>query len=113
MSAFFIMPKRKTHKPRNISTDCNPVCDTPVQSRRSIPVAEVNEIIQREVARVKAEATIYDDRARILEQLESNEGEIAYLESRLHGVRLQNKTIRNDLTQVNLAITRQLELDGV
>lgn len=88
-------------------------CDPLPTPRRSIPVAEVNEIIQREVARVKAEATIYDDRARILEQLKGNEGDIAYLESRLHGIRLQNKTIRNDLAQVNLAITRQLELDGV
>lgn len=97
MSASFIMTKRKTQKPKNPDqAEATAPFPTP---RRSIPV-------------VKAARTIYDDRTQILNQLEGNEGEIEYHEGVLHRLRLENKTIRSDLTRINLAITRQLELDG-
>ena len=84
----------------------------PTKPRRSIPVAEVHEMIEHEVSRIKASRTIYDDRLAILNQLEDNERDLEYLRARLHECQISNKQIRNDLARVNLAITRQLELDG-
>ena len=80
--------------------------------RRSIPIAEVNKMIEHEVRQVKASRTIYDDRLETLHSLEQNEAHIEDLENMLHHARLNNKRIRAELAQVNLAITRQLELDG-
>jgi len=106
------MPKRKTQKPKPVAPrqDC-PDCETPIQPRRSIPVAEVEEIVKREVNHVKAGRTIYDARSTILERLEDNEAEMKYLEGRLHQLQLDDKSIRSELKQINLSITRQLELD--
>lgn len=80
--------------------------------RRSIPVAEVHGIIEREVARVKSELTIFDDRVAVLRRLQENEADLEHLQRRLHETMIQNKQIRSDLSRINLAITRQMELDG-
>lgn len=104
------MAKRKTKAPK---VYCNiEACDPTDKPRRSIPVEEVRQIIENEVNRVKAARTIYDDRLAILSQLEDNENHLESLQASLHNAQIQNKQIRNDLTRVNLAITRQLELDG-
>ena len=97
-------------KPQPANQSENAACG--VKPRRSIPVEEVEQIIKRATDRIKAERTIYDDRSTTLERLENNEGEAEYLEARLHQLRLDNKAIRAELARVNLAITRQLELDG-
>lgn len=86
--------------------------DTDSKPRRSIPVYEVNQLIDSAVRDVKASLTIYDDRAEILHRLERNEASIEDLNTMLHEAKLNNKRIRSDLAQINLAITRQLELDG-
>ncbi len=92
---------------------CNKTaCDATYKPRRSIPIAEVNEMIECEVRQVKASLTIYDDRSETLNQLKDNEAYLEHLEQLLHEARLQNKSIRSDLAQINLAIKRQLELDG-
>lgn len=83
----------------------------PTKPRRSIPVAEVHKMIDHEVSRIKASQTIYDDRLAILNQLEDNESYLESLRARLHECQISNKQIRNELTRVNLAITRQMELD--
>lgn len=80
--------------------------------RRSIPVAEVNELIDHAVREVKASRTIYDDRNSLLEDLNENEDQISGLEQCLHSAKLRNKTLRTELAQINTAIRRQLELDG-
>lgn len=87
-------------------------CDGESKPRRSIPVSEVEEIIKREVNRVKASRTIYDDRLAIIANLQDNESFLESLEARLHEAKLANKSIRSELAQINLAITRQMELDG-
>lgn len=83
-----------------------------VHKRRSIPVNEVEQIVDRAVKDVKASLTIYDDRLEVLQSLERNEAHIEDLENMLHQAKLSNKRIRSDLASINLAITRQLELDG-
>jgi len=69
-------------------------------------------MIDHEVSRVKASQTIYDDRLAIIANLQDNESFLESLEARLHETKLANKSIRSELAQVNLAITRQMELDG-
>jgi len=80
--------------------------------RRSIPVAEVNDIIEREVARVKSELTIFDERLAIIRRVEETEADLEYLNARTHETQIQNKQLRSDLSRINLAIQRQMELDG-
>lgn len=100
------MAKRKTQKPQVAG------CDPEAKPRRSIPVEEVNRIIEREVARVKSELTIFDDRLAIIRQVEETESELEYLNTRTHDVQIRNKQLRSDLSRINLAIKRQMELDG-
>lgn len=113
----------KTSKHKNLTRQGNRIgksqihcnmeaCGEQVKSRRSIPVAEVNQIVDQAVRQVKASRTIYDDRLESLRSIERNEAHIADLENMLHEAQLTNKRIRSDLAQINLAITRQLELDG-
>lgn len=109
MSAFSFMPKRKTNKPKVQS--CM-IKEQHIHKRRSIPVSEVEQIVDHAIKDVKVSLTIYDDRLEILQSLERNEAHIEDLENMLHQAKLNNKRIRSDLAQVNLAITRQLELDG-
>lgn len=79
--------------------------------RRSIPVEEVNKIVEHAVHEVKASRTIYDDRVDLLDRLKDNEAQIRDYETLLHRTRLHNKALRIELDQTNLAITRQMELD--
>lgn len=96
------MAKRKTNKPIDQRT---------IPQRRSIPVKEVEQLIDRAIRDVKSSLTIYDDRLEVLRSLERNEAHIEDLENTLHSARLNNKRIRADLAQINLAIQRQIELD--
>jgi hypothetical protein len=100
------MAKRKTQKPQVAG------CDPEARPRRSIPVEEVNRIVEHAVREVKSQRTIYDDRLALLDCLNHNEQQINDYEDLLHRTKLRNKELRLDLAQVNLAITRQMELDG-
>lgn len=83
-----------------------------LKPRRSIPIAEVNELIEKAERRIKSSLTIYDDRIAVLNQLKDNKAYIEHLEDMLHEAKLRNKSLNSDLAQINLAIKRQLELDG-
>ena len=87
-----------------VSNECAP-------RRRSIPVAQVEQMIENEVRKVKAERTIYDDRLSIMVELAENENHIEQLEASLQHARLRNKTLRADVNRINAAIVRRLELD--
>lgn len=102
------MAKRKTNKPKVHSYMAE---EQTIPKRRSIPVKEVEQLIDRAIRDVKSSLTIYDDRLEVLRSLERNEAHIEDLENTLHSARLNNKRIRADLTQINLAIQRQIELD--
>ena len=66
--------------------------------RRSIPVKEVNEMIEREVARVKSERTIYDDRNDLLQ--------------RKTLIELISE-VKAELNKTSIAIKRELDLDSL
>lgn len=83
-----------------------------IPKSRSILVNEIEQIVDLAVKNVKASLTIYDDLLEVLQSLERNEAHIKDLNSMLHQAKLNNKRLRSDLAQINLAITRQLELDG-
>ena len=103
----------KTKSKLKPQVHCNmEACDPTNKPRRSIPVAEVNRMIDHEVSRVKASQTIYDDRLAIIANLQDNESSLEFFEVRLHEAKLANKSIRSELARVNLAIARQMELDG-
>jgi len=87
-------------------------CEALPTPRRSIPAAEVDGIIEREVARVKSGLTIFDERLAIIRRVEETEADLEYLNTRVHETQIQNKQLRSDLTRINLAIKRQMELDG-
>lgn len=103
---------KSTRKAVTVTTACDTACDpTPKKPRRSIPVAEVNQIIDREVARVKAERTLYDDRNEIIRQIDDVNGDIHYHEENLHTLRRRELQLKLELQQTNTAITRELDLD--
>ena len=100
------MTKRKTQKPQVAG------CDPSAKPRRSIPVEEVNRIVEGAIREIKSQRTIYDDRLSLLDRLSHNGQQISDYEDLLHRAKLRNKELRLELAQVNLAITRQMELDG-
>jgi hypothetical protein len=116
------MAKRNTNKAKatrtgnrlgKIEMEMDATCGNQAcKPRRSIPVEEVNSIIEKAVREVKSQRTIYDDRLAVLDRLGHNEQQINEYEELLHRTRLRNKELRLELARVNLAITRQMELDG-
>lgn len=121
LSALFLMTKTKAKKAIRIGNRlgktmmgdvADSCCEALPTPRRSILVAEANSIIDREVARVKSELTIFDDRLAIIRQVEETESELEYLNTRTHDAQIRNKQLRSDLSRINLAIKRQMELDG-
>lgn len=81
--------------------------------RRSIPVKEVNEIIEREVARVKSERTLYDDRIELLNSINRMNEVKAHHEQCLHNCEVSLKDLHNQLSLTNLAIRREMELESL
>lgn len=98
----------------NTATCCNQ--EDPkelLKPRRSIPIAEVNQMIEREVARVKSEKTIYDDRNDILSQIDAVTRDIEYYEEQLFNTNKRKLSLQQDLREINIAIHRELELESL
>jgi len=81
--------------------------------RRSIPVKEVNEMIDREVARVKSERTIYDDRNSLIDNINEAERDIEHHEACLHRLEKNLVSLKLQLNKTNTAIKRELDLDSL
>lgn len=81
--------------------------------RRSIPVKEVNAMIEREVARVKSERTIYDDRNSLIDNINEAERDIEYHEACLHSLEKNLISLKLQLNKTNTAIARELDLDSL
>lgn len=100
-------PKTKAKPANKISDEA---CDTSSKLRRSIPVAEVDEMIQREINRVKSQRTIFDDRNDILAELDRVKSELEYHDNLVHHYQKQLQTAQAHLKEINTAIKRELEL---
>jgi hypothetical protein len=81
--------------------------------RRSIPVKEVNEMIEREVSRVKSERTIYDDRNNLIHEINELEREVEHHEACLHRLEKNLISLKLNLNKTNTAIARELDLDSL
>lgn len=81
--------------------------------RRSIPVKEVNEMIDRAVSRVKSERTIYDDRNELITTIEEQERAVEHHETCLHNLEKHLIALKLQLTKTNTAIARELDLDSL
>lgn len=84
----------------------------PPKPRRSMPIHEVEELVHREISRVKSEATIYDQRSKILRDIQSVNDDLEHFEHTIHRSTLRLKELQAELNRVNLAIARRLELDS-
>lgn len=81
--------------------------------RRSIPIKEVNEMIDREVARVKSERTIYDDRNSLINRINEVERDYEYHSTCLHNIEKNLISLKQELKATNTAIARELDLDSL
>jgi len=97
-------------KSRLVSDDIE---DTLEKPRRSIPVKEVNEMIEREVARVKSERTLYDDRNALINHIADVESNLEYHESSAHNCEKTLIELKLQLNKTNTAIKRELDLDSL
>ena len=86
--------------------------DTP-KPRRSIPVKEVKEMIDRAVARVKSERTIYDDRNELIATINEQERAVEHHENCLHNLERHLISLKLQLNKTNIAIKRELDLDSL
>ena len=100
-------PKPKTKPAKKTSAVC---VSNDFKPRRSIPVAEVDEMIQQEVNRVKSSRTIFDDRNDILAELDRVKSEFEYHDNLAHHFQKQIQTGQAHLKEINTAIKRELEL---
>lgn len=104
---------KRAFKANNLGSEdlsCGIDCPKP---RRSIPVKEVNEMIDREVARVKSKRTIYDDRNELLQSISEVECNLEYHESSIHSCEKNLISLKAELNKTNTAIARELDLDSL
>lgn len=86
---------------------------TGLKPRRSIPVKEVKEMIDRAVARVKSERTIYDDRNELIATINEQERAVEHHENCLHNLERHLISLKLQLNKTNTAIARELDLDSL
>ena len=92
---------------------CDSATGMPPKPRRSIPVKEVNEMIDRAVARVKSERTIYDDRNELIATINEQERAVEHHENCLHNLERHLISLKLQLNKTNTAIKRELDLDSL
>lgn len=81
--------------------------------RRSIPVKEVDKIVEEAIARVKSERTIYDDRNELLQRISEIECNLEYHERSVHNCEKNLISLKTELNKTNTAIARELDLDSL
>lgn len=98
-------PKRRVHP--QVS------CAALPKPRRSIPVAEVNDMLEREAARHRREPTLYDERTGVINTINEYLEEESSLFNRLRSVRLHLAENREELRRLNHQLSDELSLDPV
>lgn len=107
-------PKTKRALKANKLRSDELLCDTArPKPRRSIPVKEVDAMIEREVARVKSERTLYDDRNALINHIADVESNLEYHESSAHNCEKTLIALKLQLNKTNIAIKRELDLDSL
>lgn len=99
-------PKTKAKPASKIVAETPTTC----KPRRSIPVAEVDKMIEAEVRRVKSQRTIFDDRNELLDELNRVKGELEYHDNLVFHCQKQLQIVQEQLNEINTAIRRELDL---
>lgn len=86
---------------------------TQPKPRRSIPVKEVDKIVEEAIARVKSERTLYDDRNALINHIADVESNLEYHESSAHNCEKTLIDLKLQLSKTNTAIKRELDLDSL
>ncbi len=104
-------------KPKTNTSKLDQLCDSatsmPPKTRRSIPIAEVEAMIDREVAHVKSERTIYDDRNELIATIDEQERAVKHHEACLHNLEKNLISLKLQLNKTSTAIKRELDLDSL
>lgn len=109
------MKTKPTSKPkkRAVKSSNDNFCDSAIPTspqRRSIPVAEVDKMIEAEVRRIKSQRTIFDDRNELLDELNRVKGELEYHDNLVFHYQKELQTVQAQLNEINTAIKRELDL---
>jgi len=102
----FFMAKKKAHQ-------IHLAAGQEIKPRKSIPVDEVNELIDKFRADIQKERTIYNERKDILRMIEENENELEHYENLIHNLKLARKGLEQNLASLNKEIARKLDFDEV
>ena len=97
----------------SMATDDHLEAPTGYKPRRTIPAKEVDEMINRAVADVKASRTLYDDRNDILRAITAEESCKAHHEQCIHSCNGELIILERQLYKTNTAIARELDLDSL
>lgn len=78
---------------------------------RSMPMAQVNALVENLQCKHEADKTIYNDRLDILNQIDCATRDIEYYEQQVHNLNCRKLQLQQELNRINTAITRELDLD--
>lgn len=81
--------------------------------RRSIPMAEVNEMLDQQAQRLTRPLTPYDERLRLIREIEETEGEANYHTHQAKGCALNVASLQRELKAINQSIADELDFDAV
>lgn len=91
----------------------NQICDGETKPRRSIPVAEVDEMLDRQAQRLAREPTLYDQRLELLAKLDDMEGQRDYHTDVCREFNFRILSTQKALNELNQAISAELQLDSL
>jgi len=89
----------------------NNVCET--KPRRSIPVAEVEQMLAQAHKEHTREPTLYDRRVNSLNEIKYLTAQCDSLQERLNDTILQLNSERNQLKTINAELAQELRMDQV
>lgn len=86
---------------------------TQAKPRRSIPIAEVEEMLNRQADKLTRPPTPYDERLRLIREIESTENERNYHDQQARGLALNVVRLQQELKSINQSIADELDFDSV
>lgn len=109
--------KNKVFNPKQIRDTCNQdqglqVCGTQPR-RRSIPTAEVDEMLEQQAKELRKEPTLYDQRVETLASVEFLSNRCDALAESLNSTQLELASERNKLKDLNRLLKEELQFDQV
>lgn len=79
----------------------------------TIPIAEVEEMLNRQADKLTRPPTPYDERLRLIREIESTENEQNYHAQQARGLALNVVRLQQELKSINQSIADELDFDSV